>query len=193
MISAQAFASFYQETATALRKYVTRCLGQAALADDIVQEAYLRLLHRPPATEDVGELRAYLFGIASNLMTDQWRKRQVEAALPEAAAASETDTNLELDMQHNFLQLRPLDRQLLWLAYVEGASHREIAAALALREASIRVLLSRAREKLLKLVAPSQQPTTRKAPDDPTTRLAGLGQLLKLRPADRTSEAGESP
>ena len=40
----------------------------------------------------------------------------------------------------------------MWLAHVEGASHREIAAALGLREGSIRVLLSRARRRLADLL-----------------------------------------
>jgi RNA polymerase sigma-70 factor, ECF subfamily len=37
---------------------------------------------------------------------------------------------------------------MLWLAYVEGSSHREIAAALGLRAASIRSMLFRARRRL---------------------------------------------
>ena len=40
----------------------------------------------------------------------------------------------------------------LWLAYVEGATHREIASATGLRELSVRVLLARARRKLATLV-----------------------------------------
>jgi RNA polymerase sigma-70 factor (ECF subfamily) len=40
----------------------------------------------------------------------------------------------------------------MWLAYVEGADHREIAAALGLRERSVRVLLHRARRKLATLL-----------------------------------------
>jgi RNA polymerase sigma-70 factor (ECF subfamily) len=40
------------------------------------------------------------------------------------------------------------DRQMLWLAYVEGASHREIARVLGLKAASIRSMLSRARKRL---------------------------------------------
>ncbi len=184
MISDTTFASLYQETATPLRKYVSRCLGCIGPADDIVQEAYLRLLRCPPPTEDARELRAYLFGIASNLMADQWRKRRSEAAaVPDAVTAAEPDAALQLDMQRNFLQLRPLDRQLLWLAYVEGASHREIAASLGLREASIRVLLSRAREKLLTLLGTAHQPLEqRKRASDSGSRLTIASQLLRLRP-----------
>jgi RNA polymerase sigma-70 factor (ECF subfamily) len=45
------------------------------------------------------------------------------------------------------------DRQILWLAHVEQHSHREVARILSLREASVRVLLLRARRRLAALLA----------------------------------------
>jgi len=59
-------------------------------------------------------------------------------------------------MARVFEQLRPQQRQLMWLAYVEGAEHREIAAALGLRQGSVRVLLHRARRKLAALLGPRE-------------------------------------
>jgi len=47
-----------------------------------------------------------------------------------------------------FRRLKPQEQLLLWLAYVEGFEHREIAAALGVGEKSVRVLLFRARKKL---------------------------------------------
>ena len=47
-----------------------------------------------------------------------------------------------------FRELKPREQTLLWLAYVEGFEHREIAAALQLSERSVRVLLFRARKSL---------------------------------------------
>jgi RNA polymerase sigma-70 factor (ECF subfamily) len=47
-----------------------------------------------------------------------------------------------------FAQLKPQEQSLLWLAYVEGFDHREIASTLQLKEGSIRVLLFRARKRL---------------------------------------------
>ena len=44
--------------------------------------------------------------------------------------------------------MSPQQRSLLWLAYVEGYRHDEIASMLKLREKSVRVLLYRARRKL---------------------------------------------
>ena len=55
-------------------------------------------------------------------------------------------------MTRTFQRLRPQQRQLLWLAYVEGADHHEIARALGLRPLSVRVLLFRARRKLAQLI-----------------------------------------
>jgi RNA polymerase sigma-70 factor, ECF subfamily len=44
--------------------------------------------------------------------------------------------------------MRPRERQLLWLAYAEGSTHREIAEIMGLGAASVRILLFRARQKL---------------------------------------------
>ena len=43
-------------------------------------------------------------------------------------------------------------RVLLWLAYVEGHSHAEIAAAVGVRRNSVKMLLSRARARLRRLL-----------------------------------------
>jgi len=49
-------------------------------------------------------------------------------------------------------EMKMRECQLLWLAYAEGFSHREIAQITALREGSIRPLLFRARQKLAALL-----------------------------------------
>jgi RNA polymerase sigma-70 factor, ECF subfamily len=56
--------------------------------------------------------------------------------------------------------MRPRDRQLLWLAYAEGYSHREIAEVTGLASASIRLLLFRARRKMAALLREREQRRT---------------------------------
>ena len=51
-------------------------------------------------------------------------------------------------MAHLFERLKPQEQALLWLAYVEGFDHGEIASALQVKEKSVRVLLFRARKRL---------------------------------------------
>jgi RNA polymerase sigma-70 factor (ECF subfamily) len=52
--------------------------------------------------------------------------------------------------------LKPRERELLWLAYVEGMSHAEIATATGLGAMSIRILLYRARQKASQLLRPER-------------------------------------
>jgi RNA polymerase sigma-70 factor (ECF subfamily) len=152
----QSFDAFYARTVTPLRAYVTRVLGNAAAADDIVQETYLRFLKAAPDTEDPNQLRAFLFRVASNLTVDYWRHQRLERGTENQDEALRTtsppDVPLEIDFRRVFARLRPQQRAMMWLAYVEGAEHRDIAAALGLREGSIRVLLHRARQQLAKLI-----------------------------------------
>ena len=148
-----AFAAFYQRSAPALRGYLARVSGNPALADDLMQESYLRFLcaSRPEGGEV--NYRRYLFRIATNLLRDHWKRPRPacledvpESFLATNGNASRLDSQAKLDLA--MAKMRPRDRQLLWLAHAEGYSHREIAEITGLHEASIRLLLFRARRKI---------------------------------------------
>ena len=61
-------------------------------------------------------------------------------------------TERAADVTRALAQLKPREREMLWLAYAEGASHPEIATALGLNPASMKILLFRARRKLASLL-----------------------------------------
>ena len=68
-----AFQIFYRDTAPMLWSYIRRASGDAALADDILQETFLRILRASlPAMENV-QMKAYLYRTASSLLVDHWR------------------------------------------------------------------------------------------------------------------------
>jgi RNA polymerase sigma-70 factor (ECF subfamily) len=105
---------------------------------------------------DEAQTRSYLFRIATNLLHDRYRSRD-DAALEEPAECGvETDQEARLDVQAAMRQLKPRERELLWLAYVEGMSHAEIAAATGLGAMSIRILLYRARQKASEFLRPQR-------------------------------------
>ena len=62
------------------------------------------------------------------------------------------DVNLQIDVRRSMDLLKPRERELLWLAYVEGMSHAEIAAATGLGAMSVRLLLFRARRRAAALL-----------------------------------------
>ena len=105
---------------------------------------------------DDEELRRYVFRIAGNLMTDRWRRAEREMSWLDRLArrASRRIPAVEPDdsVSREFAELKPRDRALLWLAYVEEHNHQEIASALGLARGSVKVLLSRARARLRKLL-----------------------------------------
>jgi len=153
LLDEREFQALYARTAAPLRAYVARSLGNATHADDIVQETYLRVLRHPVPTREDDELRSYVFRIASNLVVDHWRarRRETKQGVPDKAAPAR-DQGARLDLKKLFARLKPRERQLVWLAHVEGANHKEIAAALGLRAGSVRVLLSRARHRLARML-----------------------------------------
>lgn len=154
-LNEEGFRRFYAETARPLRAYLSRISGDSVLADDLLQESYFRFLRAErPEMNDVGR-KNYLYRIATNLFYDHYRRtKRIEPDLPEIPVGDETadEIHLRTDFMRVFEKLKPRERQLLWLAYVEGSSHKEIAEILELKAASIRLLLFRARQKLAQLL-----------------------------------------
>ena len=163
LLTESEFQDVYRLHARALWGYLYRLTGNAADADDLLQDSFCRLLASPLATRDDRQIRAYLFRIASNIAIDHWRRasragapRRFESvdaanepvATPEPAAAAA----LRHDMSRTLRELKPQERVLLWLAHVEGSEHRDIASTLGLKASSVPVLLHRARRKLAGLL-----------------------------------------
>ena len=150
------FGALYDQTAGRLRGYLRRVSGDAALADDILQETYLRVLRAHPAGEPEVMNAAFVFKIATNLLYDHWRRQRRERSfffgLFLSPEATPPDASLRHDVGRLLLELKPRERALLWLAYVEGWSHEEIGGILGLRSASVRVLLFRARGRLARIL-----------------------------------------
>jgi RNA polymerase sigma-70 factor (ECF subfamily) len=146
-MSRGAFEVFYAQTAPALRAYITRVAANPAVADDILQEAYIRLLNTAPVEEM--RRKAYLYRTATNLILDHCRaaarERNWLGALRSRQSSAVSPRPLATDVERVFALLTIRERSLLWLAYVEGAAHDEIARALDCTEKSVRVLLFRAR------------------------------------------------
>ena len=158
-----AFRLFYERTARPVWAYLSRMSGDAKLADDLLQEAYYRFLRANVSLESDAHRRNYLFRIATNLVRDLRRRPRVaesqladgigdiEHADPQSADAANGAVR-RLDLARSMARLKPRERELLWLAYAQGSSHKEIAETLGLKSASIKLLLFRARRRLAGLL-----------------------------------------
>lgn len=158
-----AFRLFYERTARPVWAYLSRMSGDPRLADDLLQEAYYRFLRANTAHESEAHRRNYLFRIAANLVRDMRRRPRLhETRLgdgsdgidhpdPRSADAASGAVR-RLDLARSMARLKPRERDLLWLAYAQGSSHKEIAETLGLKAASIKLLLFRARRHLAGLL-----------------------------------------
>lgn len=152
MLTEHAFGEFYQRHSRAVWIYVYRVTNDAADADDIVQEAFLRLFQADIEASDDEGLRRYVFRIAGNLIADRWRRRVRDAGQTMTGLVESDSATRDLDVARIFSELKPRERALLWLAYVEEGSHEDIAASLRVGRGSVKVLLSRARARLRELL-----------------------------------------
>jgi RNA polymerase sigma-70 factor (ECF subfamily) len=157
----ETFRALYERTARGLWGYLARITGDRQLADDLLQETFYRFLRAGAQHESEAHRRNSLYRIATNLARDARRRNHgglrsslagpaVEriASSSDCSAAAERQTDLTRAMGH----LKPRERAMLWLAYAEGVSHRDIADVLGLRTASLKPMLFRARRKLATLL-----------------------------------------
>lgn len=150
----EAFRLFYDRTARPLRAYLAAALRDRSLADDLLQESFLRFLQAGLSADIADDHRKnYLFRIATNLMRDHFRSIRT-APLGDSPSRERLEEHVthERDMQRIMKELKPQQRELLWLAYVEQFSHIEIARMIGAKTESIRPMLARARQALAGLL-----------------------------------------
>lgn len=147
----------------ALRRYLVRYTGNGEEAADVVQEAYLRLIQKPPENE--GAVRTWLFQVATNVARDRVRRRQLDAHLRRLGADRQLMGEPPPD-PHEVLERRERDRTVQRMLAVlsekersivllreEGFTHREIAKAVGTTTGSIGTMLARALKKLARVNA----------------------------------------
>jgi RNA polymerase sigma-70 factor (sigma-E family) len=122
--------------------------GDRALAEDLVQEAFARLVGRLRHLRDPGAFSVYLRRTIVNLSTSHFRRRRVERAYLEHSAMApkgETNPNEELDatMHEALLRLPERQRAAIVLRFYEDLSDVQTAEALRCSRGTVRSLVSR--------------------------------------------------
>jgi len=158
------FRAFYELTSRPVWVYLTRMTGDSRLADDLLQEAYYRLLRTKATFESDDHRRNYLYRIATNLVHDQRRRPRADREpledaerqpAPESLTGSESRAARRIDLARAMARMKPRERSMLWLAYAHGCSHEEIAEVLGLKTSSLKALLHRARRRLAGFLTPA--------------------------------------
>jgi RNA polymerase sigma-70 factor (ECF subfamily) len=151
------FDALFQRLYPSLFRYLHRLTGDADIAEDVAQEAFVRLL-RQPLTEP--EVRPWLFTVAMNLVRDGARKTERRNRLLTGAPALVAQSRMpdeqveraeRIEMVRHVLErLSERDRQLL-LMREEGFKYEEIARVVGVAPASVGTLIARALRRFVDL------------------------------------------
>ena len=155
-MSEDEFRTFYELTSRPVWVYLSRMTGDGRLADDLLQEAYYRLLRTRATFESDDHRRNYLYRIATNLVHDHRRRPRADREVldaerepaPDLGGGVEGRAARRIDLSRAMARMKPRERSMLWLAYGHGCSHEEIAEVLGLKTSSLKALLHRARRRL---------------------------------------------
>ncbi len=151
------FAAFFDHQ-DGLKRFLLRRLGNAALAEDLTQETWLRAAS---ATAAVDNPKSYLFRIAANLANDHQRRARhgielqgqddIVPLFPDARPSPEQEAAGRSELQHLLRavdSLSPRAREVFILAKVHELSHAEIAERLGIAKNTVMVHMANALAQL---------------------------------------------
>jgi RNA polymerase sigma-70 factor (ECF subfamily) len=155
------FAAIFDRHAPHIQRYLARRLGRQ-VADDLVAETFLVAFGKRGRYDRArSNARPWLYGIATNLVSqhhrDEVREYRLRSAIvPDPDPVSHDDrvaTRVSAQARHRELatalsNLAPRDRDVLLLIAWEGLSYEEVAQALAIPVGTVRSRLNRARQQV---------------------------------------------
>lgn len=154
----------------ALRRYARALTGDAAAADDLVQDCAERALSRAHLWRRPGNMRAWLFTIMHNLNANNRRRaasRPRLAAIHDLPEPSWPAGQLERLATNQTLaainRLSEAHREVLILVAIEGMAYAEAAEILGVPPGTVMSRLSRARDQLREFMAEEPAPRASKA------------------------------
>jgi RNA polymerase sigma factor (sigma-70 family) len=146
----------YEAHARDLNAFARSLVREREAAEDVVAEAYLRLVREVGAGRQPDDVRAWLYRVVANLVMSRGRRLTVARRflvhlVDRRSSESPEARHLRLDvdpaLREAVLALPPDSRVALVMA-ARGASGVEIAAAIGRSEAATRTLLTRARQRV---------------------------------------------
>lgn len=126
-----------------LKGWLQRRLGQAADADDLAQDTFVRIIRSRNPVAELKQPLAYLATIANSLLVNRWRRLAVERAYAEALATQPEHVELSAEQRYLLIEtlteidallqgLSPRVREIFLLSQLDGMTYKQIAAQLEL-------------------------------------------------------------
>jgi RNA polymerase sigma-70 factor (ECF subfamily) len=172
-----AFEALFERWAARLLRFLERMVRDTAVAEELVQETFLRVHRARTRYEPDAKFSTWLYTIASNVARNELR-RPFRRAPHDSTDAEREGAPLELaaedspvdeivnarregsEVEAALQKLPERQRAALWLAAVEGLPYAEVAQALETSESSVKALVHRARVALAEQLASAREKLT---------------------------------
>ncbi|MBC8448698.1 MAG: RNA polymerase sigma factor [Chloroflexi bacterium] len=149
------FEQLFRDYQQPILNYLYRLVGDAARAEELTQDAFVKAYRALPRLPAGANRRAWLYRIATNTGYDHLRRRRLVQWLPLLERDNpsfihngpEDSWGQQDAVQRALAQLPSRHRTVLILYSVQGYSTKEIAALLDISPGAVKTRLCRAREK----------------------------------------------
>ena len=161
-----AFQVLYERHSRAVFALLLRSVGDRRVAEDLLQETFLRVFATRQGYQPLASFRTWLYTIARHLVVDEVRRRRgaggpgggddVETLVdPQASPLQRTEAReLGERLERAVRRLPPAQREVLLLSRVAGLSHDEVAQVTGTSPGAVRVTLHRALGRLREVLGP---------------------------------------
>ena len=159
--SDRALAAAYQEFNQGVFAYCMKILADRQLAEDVVQETFLKVREHAQSIQRIESFRSWVFRIARNEALMQLRKRRSNGQIEDESVWSEETPHQQfVAMERSEIVNRLLDslkheyREVLLLLVYENMSYAEIASVMGATESSVKSRIFRARKEMIEKLKP---------------------------------------
>jgi RNA polymerase sigma-70 factor (ECF subfamily) len=146
-----AYEGAFQDHWSDVFRFALAWTNDWAAAEDLAQEAYLRLWDRRRSIDWTDSVLPWLLVTTRRLATDRFRQLRRRLSGPPSGGSSTLDTAVQarwLDVRAAMDRLSPLERSALVMTTLEGRTSEEAATVIGTTAGAIRAAVSRARSKL---------------------------------------------
>jgi RNA polymerase sigma-70 factor (ECF subfamily) len=151
-IPASPIERIFEESHGLVFRTAYRLTGNAADAEDVLQQVFLRLIRRGDSAEPLENQQSYLRRAAINVSIDVIRNRQEARTGPldDSRAAPDDPRELRDSLRRALATLSPKAAEIFALRFFEGYSNQEIAKMLGMSQVQVAVVVFRTRKQLQK-------------------------------------------
>ena len=162
--SDRALAAVYQEFSQGVFAYCLKILADRQLAEDVVQETFLKVRQHAQSIQRNESFRSWIFRIARNEALMQLRKRRWNGQVEDESVWNEETPHQQfVALERSEIVNRLLDslkheyREVLVLLVYEDMSYAEIAAVTGATESSVKSRIFRARKEMIEKMKPYEE------------------------------------